>query len=159
MKFNSSVNTNMKFNSSVNTNMKFNSSVNTNMKFNSSVNTNMKNAPVNKHEVSSTLEGHGVLNFDCFVKVVAPFLEDQDEEAMQNELKEAFRMYDTEGNGFIPVSALKEILAALDDKLTRSDLDNIVDEIDEDGSGTVDFDGRVSIALALPKIFIVFISF
>lgn len=46
------------------------------------------------------------------------------------------------GNGFIPVSALKEILAALDDKLSRSDLDNIVEEIDEDGSGTVDFDGN-----------------
>ncbi|ROT70360.1 troponin-C isoform 6 [Penaeus vannamei] len=43
-------------------------------------------------------------------------------------------------NGFIPTAALKEILGALDDKLTSADLDNIVDEIDEDGSGTVDFD-------------------
>uniref|UniRef100_A0A2P2I0F6 Troponin-C isoform 6 n=2 Tax=Hirondellea gigas TaxID=1518452 RepID=A0A2P2I0F6_9CRUS len=85
-------------------------------------------------------DGHGTLGFDAFVKVVGHFLEDQDEEAMMKELKEAFRLYDTEGNGYIPVSALKEILAALDDKLTRSDLDNIVDEIDEDGSGTVDFD-------------------
>lgn len=33
-------------------------------------------------------------------------------------------------------------MGALDDKLTSADLDNIVDEIDEDGSGTVDFDGE-----------------
>lgn len=46
------------------------------------------------------------------------------------------------GNGFIPTAALKEILGALDDKLSSADLDNIVDEIDEDGSGTVDFDGK-----------------
>ncbi|XP_064113690.1 troponin C-like isoform X1 [Macrobrachium rosenbergii] len=86
------------------------------------------------------VEGTGKLDFDAFAKVVGHFLEEQDEEAMQKELKEAFRLYDKEGQGFIPTSALKEILGALDDKLTSADLDNIVDEIDEDGSGTVDFD-------------------
>ena len=30
----------------------------------------------------------------------------------------------------------------LDNKLSEDDLDGIVDEIDEDGSGTVDFDGK-----------------
>lgn len=39
-------------------------------------------------------------------------------------------------------STLKEILAALDDKLNNSDLDGIIAEIDTDGSGTVDFDGN-----------------
>lgn len=61
---------------------------------------------------------------------------------MQEELKEAFRMYDREGNGYITTSTLKEILAALDDKLNNADLDGIIAEIDTDGSGTVDFDGK-----------------
>lgn len=39
-------------------------------------------------------------------------------------------------------STLKEILAALDDKLTNDDLDGMINEIDADGSGTVDFDGK-----------------
>ena len=30
----------------------------------------------------------------------------------------------------------------LDDKLTTEDLDGMIEEIDEDGSGTVDFDGN-----------------
>lgn len=55
-------------------------------------------------------------------------------------------MYDREGNGYITTSTLKEILAALDDKLSNSDLDGIIAEIDTDGSGTVDFDGKISLA-------------
>uniref|UniRef100_A0A023F4V2 Putative calmodulin n=1 Tax=Triatoma infestans TaxID=30076 RepID=A0A023F4V2_TRIIF len=85
-------------------------------------------------------EGSGKVNFDGFCEVVAHFLEEEDAEAMQEELKEAFRLYDREGNGYITTATLREILAALDDKLTSDDLDGIIQEIDTDGSGTVDFD-------------------
>ncbi|KAL6436280.1 hypothetical protein ACFW04_004678 [Cataglyphis niger] len=85
-------------------------------------------------------EGLGKVNFDGFCKIAGRFLEEEDAEAMQEELKEAFRLYDREGNGYITTATLKEILAALDDKLTNSDLDGIIAEIDTDGSGTVDFD-------------------
>lgn len=51
------------------------------------------------------------------------------------------RLYDKEGNGYITTGTLKEILRALDDKLTTRELDGIIAEIDTDGSGTVDFDG------------------
>ena len=36
---------------------------------------------------------------------------------------------------------LKEILRELDNKLTEDDINNIIEEVDEDGSGTLDFDG------------------
>lgn len=88
---------------------------------------------------------------------------EEDAEEMQNELKEAFRLYDKEGsfliasklcrpqflstllfvgNGYITTATLREILHELDDKLTPDDLDGIIAEIDEDGSGTIDFDGK-----------------
>jgi len=44
------------------------------------------------------------------------------------------------GNGYITTATLREILHELDDKLSPDDLDGIVAEIDEDGSGTIDFD-------------------
>jgi len=50
------------------------------------------------------------------------------------------RIYDKAGNGYITDTALKEILRELDSKLTDEELDGIIEEIDEDGSGTVDFD-------------------
>lgn len=87
--------------------------------------------------------GVGKVNFDGFANIAGHFLEEEDDEAMQQELKEAFRLYDREGNGYITTSTLKEILAALDDKLNNSDLDGIIAEIDTDGSGTVDFDGNL----------------
>ena len=74
----------------------------------------------------------------------AKFLVEEDEEGMKKELREAFRIYDKEGNGYIPTSALKEILHELDAKLTDPELDGIIDEIDGDCSGTVDFDGKKS---------------
>ncbi|XP_054265439.1 troponin C [Macrosteles quadrilineatus] len=88
-------------------------------------------------------DGSGQLEFEEFVTLAAQFLgeeEEVDAAAMLEELKEAFRLYDKEGNGYISTGVLREILKELDDKLTSDDLDQIITEIDTDGSGTVDFD-------------------
>ncbi|XP_030759230.1 troponin C-like isoform X1 [Sitophilus oryzae] len=82
----------------------------------------------------------GRLEFEEFVTLAAKFIVEEDDEAMQKELKEAFRLYDKEGNGYIPTSCLREILRELDDQLTDGELDMMIEEIDTDGSGTVDFD-------------------
>lgn len=37
---------------------------------------------------------------------------------------------------------MREILAELDDTIPDEDLDAMIDEIDADGSGTVDFEGK-----------------
>lgn len=85
-------------------------------------------------------EGTGKLKFDDFAEVVANFLAEEDDAAMQQELKEAFRLYDKNGEGFIPTSCLREIMRELDDKITDEQLDEMIEEIDTDGSGTVDFE-------------------
>ena len=46
------------------------------------------------------------------------------------------------GDGYITTGTLKEILRELDNRLTEADLDGIIEEVDEDGSGTLDFDGE-----------------
>ncbi|XP_055709862.1 troponin C-like [Phlebotomus papatasi] len=89
--------------------------------------------------VAEDAEGSGKLDFDAFCRVAGRFAE-EDDEALQKELKEAFRLYDKEGNGYIPTSSLREILAALDDQLTSDQLNEMIAEIDTDSSGTVDFD-------------------
>lgn len=60
---------------------------------------------------------------------------------MQQELREAFRLYDREGNGYITTAVFRDILHELDDKLSPEELDLMIEEIDADGSGTLDFDG------------------
>lgn len=85
-------------------------------------------------------DGSGELEFEEFVELAAKFLIEEDEEALKAELKEAFRIYDKGGNGYITTDVLREILRELDNRLTEADLDGIIEEVDEDGSGTLDFD-------------------
>ncbi|XP_027224161.1 troponin C-like [Penaeus vannamei] len=85
-------------------------------------------------------DGSGMLEFEEFVELAAKFLIEEDEESLKAELKEAFRIYDKEGNGYITTDTLKEILKELDNRLTNEELDGIIEEVDEDGSGTLDFD-------------------
>merc|ERR1711976_345841 len=85
-------------------------------------------------------ENSGKFDFPMFCVVAARFMIEEDEEQMREELKEAFRIYDKEGNGYITTDTLKEILHEIDPELTDDDLDNIIEEVDEDGSGTLDFE-------------------
>ena len=89
-------------------------------------------------------DGSGELEFPEFIQLAAKFLVEEDEEQMKWELKEAFRIYDKQGNGYITTPVLKEILREIDSTLSEDNLDQIVDEVDEDGSGTVDFDEFMS---------------
>ena len=96
------------------------------------------------------------------MQLAAKFLIEEDEEQMKWELKEAFRIYDKHGtdfffceiksthifillhfsvgNGYITTDVLKEILREIDGTLSEYNLDQIIEEVDEDESGTADFD-------------------
>jgi len=102
-------------------------------------------APYDEEELKSRIEeideqGSGKVNFRNFMKIVMPFMAEESDEAMYDELREAFRMYDKAGDGYITTQVLKEILKELDPKLTGDELESIVDEVDDDKSGTVDFE-------------------
>merc|ERR1712083_249148 len=71
----------------------------------------------------------------------ATFLvEDPPLEEMKRELKDAFKIYDKEGQGFITNDTLRELIGDLLAPLTDEEFDGIIDELDEDGSGSMDFD-------------------
>lgn len=46
------------------------------------------------------------------------------------------------GVGYLSIDTLKGILLELEPKLEDDQLMEIVEEVDEDGSGTIDFDGQ-----------------
>ena len=87
---------------------------------------------------------NGKIDFITFCHISTRFMTEEDEEGLREELKEAFRIYDRDGEGFITTDVLKEILREIDSELTEEDLDNIIEEVDEDGSGTLDFDGKIN---------------
>lgn len=101
---------------------------------------------VQKAVLEDAVSEHGLdlesakIDFLTFCHISARFMTEEDEEGLREELKEAFRIYDRDGQGFITTDVLKEILREIDSELTEDDLDNIIEEVDEDGSGTLDFD-------------------
>ncbi|KAI6184535.1 EF hand [Aphelenchoides bicaudatus] len=54
-------------------------------------------------------DGSGEIEFEEFAAMVANFVvAGEDNEGLEEELREAFRLYDKEGNGYINVSDLRE---------------------------------------------------
>jgi Ca2+-binding protein (EF-Hand superfamily) len=56
------------------------------------------------------------------------------------------------GNGYITTDVLREIISELDPNLDYEELNEMIEEIDSDGSGTIDFDGEF-IELNRPCLF------
>lgn len=61
---------------------------------------------------------------------------------MKNTLRELFVFYDKEERGFIPASDFKAILKELEPELPDPEIEEMVKELDSDGSGTIEFEGN-----------------
>merc|ERR1719175_177269 len=82
-------------------------------------------------------DGSGSVDFEEFLDLMRMKTKESQEEA---EVKEAFRILDRQNKGEISTSVIKEILMKLDDEMTEDEVDEMITEIDEDGSGWVDYD-------------------
>ena len=97
-------------------------------------------------------DGSGEIEFAEFCQLCAKFLvEDPDIETMKRELKDAFRIYDKAGEGFITMETLRGLISELLAPLSADELDGIIEELDEDGSGTMDFDEFCEMMMSAPE--------
>ena len=97
-------------------------------------------------------DGSGEIEFAEFCQLCAKFLvEDPDVETLKRELKDAFRIYDKGGQGFITMDTLRGLIKELLQPLSQVELDGIIDELDEDGSGTMDFDEFCEMMMSTPE--------
>ncbi|AWP09159.1 Troponin C [Scophthalmus maximus] len=72
-------------------------------------------------------------------------------EEMLAEFKAAFDMFDTDGGGDISTKELGQVMRMLGQNPTREELDEIIEEVDEDGSGTIDFEEFLVMMVRLLK--------
>ncbi|KAK7344066.1 hypothetical protein VNO77_13308 [Canavalia gladiata] len=61
------------------------------------------------------------------------------------DFKEAFGLFDKDGDGCITVEELATVIRSLDQNPTEEELQDMISEVDADGNGTIEFDEFLSL--------------
>ena len=100
-------------------------------------------------------EGKGLIDFNEFLQMMAKRADEHNEE---EELRQAFRVFDKNGNGFIKVaelrwaeknihvnassSSFRHVMTNLGEQFTDTEVDEMLEEIDVAGNGIIRYEGQ-----------------
>lgn len=90
-------------------------------------------------------DGNGTIEFNEFLQMMSKKMNETDND---DELKEAFKVFDKNADGYISSSELKHVMTSLGEKLTDEEVNDMIKEADADGDGQVNYDEFVSILTA-----------
>ena len=79
-------------------------------------------------------DGNGTCEFPEFLAMMQKKMKDTDSE---EEILEAFKVFDKDGDGFISAAELRHIMTNLGEKLTSEEADEMIRSLDVDGDGKV----------------------
>ena len=71
------------------------------------------------------------------------------DEEKEEEIREAFRVFDKDDNGYISAAELKHVMTNLGEKLTDDEVNEMIKEGDIDGDGQVNYEGTEATFLQL----------
>ena len=85
---------------------------------------------------SDSLQSFGLwLTTTEFLTMMARKMKDTDSE---EEIREAFKVFDRDNNGFISAAELRHVMTSIGEKLTDDEVDEMIREADQDGDGRID---------------------
>lgn len=81
--------------------------------------------------------GDGEIDFDEFLILMSTKKKNEDPD---KELMDAFKVFDADSSGTISRKELKKLMKQLGQKLSDQELDAMMEEVDTDKSGEIDFE-------------------
>eukprot|EP01105_Mastigella_eilhardi_P001537 TRINITY_DN11839_c0_g1_i3.p3 TRINITY_DN11839_c0_g1~~TRINITY_DN11839_c0_g1_i3.p3 ORF type:complete len:164 (+),score=74.54 TRINITY_DN11839_c0_g1_i3:52-492(+) len=88
-------------------------------------------------------DGSGTVELNEFVAMMERKIAEDKDEA-----KEAFKMFDLDGNGLITAVELKQVMAKLGEALSDAEITAMIKEADADGDGQINFNEFKKIMLS-----------
>eukprot|EP01043_Picozoa_sp_COSAG02_P028960 COSAG02_NODE_1783_length_10942_cov_1025.230266_3_plen_2086_part_00 len=89
-------------------------------------------AQINSRIKRYDLDNSGAINFDEFVLWMT--------ELQDKEIEDAFNMFDKDGSGSISVRELQQLVKAMGEQMTDSEVLQLAKHVDSDGSGEIELD-------------------
>lgn len=89
-------------------------------------------------------DGNGSIDFSEFLTMMARKMKDIDS---AEEIKEAFRVFDKDGKGYISTAELRNVMTNLGEKLTDEEVDEMIGEADIDGDGQINYEEFVQMMI------------
>ena len=90
-------------------------------------------------------DGNGTIDFPEFLTMMAKKMKNNDSE---EEILEAFKVFDRDGNGFISAAELRHIMTNLGEKMSDSEVDDMIREADLDGDGQINYEEFVKMMMS-----------
>ena len=90
-------------------------------------------------------DGNGTIDFPEFLSMMARKMQDTDTE---EEIREAFKVFDKDGNGFISAAELRHVMTTLGEKLSEDEVEEMIREADVDGDGQINYDEFVKLMIS-----------
>ena len=91
------------------------------------------------------LNSDGKIELDEFITLMSRNSHDTQTE---DEVINAFRVFDKEGNGLIATAELKHIMMTIGDKMTEAEADEMIHEADIDDDGVINYEEFVRMMMA-----------
>ncbi|KAG9330776.1 hypothetical protein JZ751_022093 [Albula glossodonta] len=101
-----------------------------------------ENIPLTSRSTSSSPLGGGRVDFEDFVELMGPkMLAETADMIGVKELRDAFKEFDSNGDGQISLAELREAMKKLmGEQLNHREIDEILRDVDLNGDGLVDFE-------------------
>ncbi|KAL9646463.1 hypothetical protein ABK040_006460 [Willaertia magna] len=97
---------------------------------------NPTNAEVENVKAEADPNESGYFTFETLKTLIEKHTFKADNE---QDVKDCFRIFDKEGTGFVPVSELRHVLTTLGEKLTQSEVDDLLKDAEVDEQGNLNY--------------------